>query len=251
MKRWWKGYWNIIFFFFFSVRSHRSVYLFSVCMLFICLPVAASPFSCLDTGKPTFRTARCCKINDTFTSLKFIFHTAPPATPTYLCVRKNRPGRESKAKSQGGTKVSAKPARAGLAVRTSGEEVPSGGSGRLSARKRTKGRCCLSSHPRTWDMRWHVCLLSPSWPPTPPPPRSPLWGCGPVAQSNGGQLRRSSPDTKSACASISLPLLASFLFPPLFKGSFHSLRFSAQSIASGNADGNVEILKTKIVSLTK
>lgn len=39
-------------------------------------------------------------------------------------------------------------------------EVPSSGNSRLSAWKRTKGRCYLSSHSHTWDMRWHIGLSS-------------------------------------------------------------------------------------------
>lgn len=42
----------------------------------------------------------------------------------------------------------------------SGGEVPSSGNSRLSAWKRTKGRCYLSSHSHTWDMRWHIRLSS-------------------------------------------------------------------------------------------
>lgn len=39
-------------------------------------------------------------------------------------------------------------------------KVLSSGNSRLSAWKRTKGRCYLSSHSHTWDMRWHIRLSS-------------------------------------------------------------------------------------------
>lgn len=101
--------------------------------------------------------------------------------------------------------------------------------GRRGAVRWERSALCLEKNKRQvlprlsfLHMRYEMARLPPLLTPPSlfPPPRAPLWGWGPVTQSNGGQLCRSSPDRKSACASISLPLLASFFSPSSSKAAF-------------------------------
>lgn len=83
-------------------------------------------------------------------------------------------------------------------------EVPSSGNSRLSAWKRTKGRCYLSPHSLTheiWDGTTRLSSAHPIF----------LWGCGSVTASKRSRLCRIQPDGEFAPAGICLAWLYYFL----------------------------------------